>query len=377
MNAKHEKQHSAKSISRRDLLVTNATAFFAAGMQSPGPAQAQQNLPAQAVTFSSKDLTQRAIEHRAVEAAIWGMPIVSFDAMRQAFFRDAKAKYGDIIFWSKPGGWKLQCLTPNTSVRYVFSFINTSQAGPIVVELPGTAEAALNGTIIDPWQLPLTDVGIAGEDQGKGGKYLLLPRDHQGDVPAGYIVVPMKTYNGLVGARVIINSEDEASVRGALAYLRRIRIYPLSQSTAPPQSTFIDMADTLWDAIARFDDCFYASMARMVSEERVQPRDAEMIAMLRTLGIDRGKEFKPDEPTRAVLRGAAQEAHAWFMDRLVTVGELLAGQQMGCTGTPDSSEKPFHMGNRRHFGCRRAGHCIFQLLRTAKEPGRILPRHLL
>jgi hypothetical protein len=57
-------------------------------------------------------------------------------------------------------------------VRYAFSFINTSEAGPVVVELPATADAALNGTIIDAWQVPLTDVGIAGEDQGKGGKIL-------------------------------------------------------------------------------------------------------------------------------------------------------------------------------------------------------------
>jgi hypothetical protein len=45
------------------------------------------------------------------------MPIVNFDT---AFFRDAKATYGDIMFWSRPGSWKLQCLTPNTTVRYVF-----------------------------------------------------------------------------------------------------------------------------------------------------------------------------------------------------------------------------------------------------------------
>jgi hypothetical protein len=248
------------------------------------------------------------------------MPIVSFDAMRQAFFRDAKAKYGDIMFWSKPGGWKLQCLTPNTTVRYVFSFINTSQAGPVVLEIPATGDAVLNGTLIDAWQVPLTDVGIAGEDEGKGGKYLLLPPDHQGDVPAGYFAVPMKTYNGFAGLRVITKSEDEASVRGALAYLRLIRIYPLSQSAAPPQPSFIDMADTLWDALVRFDDSFYAGLSRMVSEEPVQPRDAEMTGMLRTLGIEKGKDFKPDQSTRAALNVAAQEAHAWFMDQLVTYG---------------------------------------------------------
>jgi hypothetical protein len=299
------KRRSTESISRRDLLVTGATAFAAAGMQGLAPttpALAQQNLSVRTVTLLSKELTRRAIERRAVEAAIWGMPIVSFDAMRQAFFRDAKATYGDVIFWSRPGSWKLQCLTPNTSLRYIFSFINTSQAGPVVVELPETAEAALNGTILDAWQLPLMDVGIAGEDQGKGGKYLLLPPDHQGDVPAGYIAAPLKTYNGLVGLRVIVKSEDEASVRGALTYLRRIRGYPLSKSTAPPQSTFIDMADTLWDALAQFDDSIYVSMARMVSEEPIQARDAEMVGMLSMLGIDKGRELSSSLTNQPALR---------------------------------------------------------------------------
>jgi hypothetical protein len=321
---KQQSQHSINRISRRDILVTSTSVLAAASLNNSAlitSAQAQSNEPVPMPTFSSEALSQRTIERRAVEAAIWGMPIVNFDAMRQAFFRDAKAAYGDIMFWSKPGGWKLQCLTPNTSVRYAFSFINTSEVGPVVVELPATADAALNGTIIDAWQVPLADVGIAGEDQGKGGKYLLLPPDHRGDMLPGYIAVPMKTSNGFVGLRVIIKSEDEATVRNALAYLRLIRIYPLSKSAAPPQSTFIDMADTIWDAVARFDDSYYASLARMVSEETVQPRDGAVIGMLRTLGIDKGKDFRPDESTRAALKAAAQEAHAWFMNRLVTYGE--------------------------------------------------------
>jgi len=121
----------------------------------------------------------------------------------------------------------------------------------------------------------------------------LLPPDHRGDVPPDYIAVPMKTSNGFVGLRVIIKGEDEATVRKALAFLRLIRIYPLSKSAAPPQSTFIDMADTVWDAVARFDDSFYESLARMVSEEPVQPHDAAIMGMLRTLGIDKGKISGP------------------------------------------------------------------------------------
>jgi hypothetical protein len=45
-------------------------------------------LSVQAQTYSSEQLARRTIERRAVEAAIWGMPIVAMDAIRQGFLRD-------------------------------------------------------------------------------------------------------------------------------------------------------------------------------------------------------------------------------------------------------------------------------------------------
>lgn len=276
---------------------------------------------ADAKSFTAEDLSNRTIERRAVEAAIWGMPVISFDVMRQAFFRDAKATYGDVMFWSKPGTWKLQCLTPNTSVRYIFSFTNTSQAGPVVVEVPPAGEAALMGTIMDAWQVPLTDVGLAGDDLGKGGKYLLLPPDFHGEPPAGYFAIPMKTYNGAVGLRLIVKSEDEDSVSKGLAFLKKIRIYPLNGAAAPPATKFVDMADTLWDVIPRFDESLYTNLTRILNEEPLQQQDAAIMGMIEVLGIEKGKAFKPDTATQLNLRTAAQEAHAWLMDRLVTFGQ--------------------------------------------------------
>jgi len=38
--------------------------------------------PAMAENFSAEQLAHRTVERRAVEAAIWGMPMVSVDAMR-------------------------------------------------------------------------------------------------------------------------------------------------------------------------------------------------------------------------------------------------------------------------------------------------------
>jgi hypothetical protein len=46
------------------------------------PAFAQSNPP-----FSSAQLTERTKYRRAVEAALWGMPIVAVDAIRQGCFR--------------------------------------------------------------------------------------------------------------------------------------------------------------------------------------------------------------------------------------------------------------------------------------------------
>ena len=111
-----------------------------------------------------------------------GAPLVGEDTVKQAYFRDGKANYNDIVWWPKGGGWKNQSPTPNVNTRYMYFFINTRQDGPVVVELPPAVPgASFYGTIEDAWYVPLTDIGF----EGKGGKYLVLPPDYKGDVPDG------------------------------------------------------------------------------------------------------------------------------------------------------------------------------------------------
>src|SRR5271166_5490849 len=113
--------------------------------------------------WTAAELEQRTIVRRAVEATIWGMPIASVDAMREAFFRDAGAKYDDILYFSKPADWKFQTTTPNASSLYVYFNFNTKD-GPVVLEFPAAVGAGLFGTLLDAWQTPLVDVGPKGED---------------------------------------------------------------------------------------------------------------------------------------------------------------------------------------------------------------------
>ena len=193
---------------------------------------------AHAQNFSSEELQRRTAERRAVDAAIWGMPIVSLDALRQAYFRDGKAKYGDIIWWPKGSTWKNQSLTPNTSLRYLYVFFNTKDDGPVVLDLPPAANgSSFLGTICDAWQMPLTDVGF----EGKGGKYLVLPPDYTGEVPAGYTPVRSKTYNTFAGIRSILSSNSQEDERKGDALVKQIKTYPLAKAGNPAAQRFVDM----------------------------------------------------------------------------------------------------------------------------------------
>jgi hypothetical protein len=268
-----------------------------------------------ATPLTSKELTSRTIHRRAVDAIIWGLPLVGEDAVKQAAFRDGKANYNDIVWWPKGGGWKNQSPTPNVNTRYMYFFINTKQDGPVVVELPPAIPgASFYGTIEDAWYVPLMDIGF----EGKGGKYLVLPPDYKGDVPDGYIPVRPATYNTMTLLRSILASLSEQDVQAGNDLVKQVRIYPLSKVANPPAQRLLDMTDVMYNGLIKYDETFFSSLSRVLNEETVQPRDLQMMGMLLPLGIEKGKEFKPTAATKALLKLAATEALAWLMDKATT-----------------------------------------------------------
>jgi hypothetical protein len=80
-------------------------------------------------TSAADDLTRRAIERRAIEAVIGGMPAVNFDLMLQAFV-GTKGAPNQVVYWSRLIDWKNQTLTPNPDTIYVMPFYDTKD-GPI------------------------------------------------------------------------------------------------------------------------------------------------------------------------------------------------------------------------------------------------------
>src|SRR6516162_11239817 len=154
----------------------------------------------------SADLARGTVERRALEAVIWGMPVVNFDLMYQAMVRETKGAFNQIVYWSRLPDWKNQTLTPNPDSIYLMPFINTKDVGPVVIEIPPADEGSINGTIMNVWQTPLEDVGPAGVDKGAGAMYLVLPPGYGEKAPDGYVALPSDTYQGYALLRSILNS---------------------------------------------------------------------------------------------------------------------------------------------------------------------------
>jgi hypothetical protein len=151
-------------------------------------------------------------------------------------------------------------------------------------------------------------------DKGKGGKYLILPPGYKEKVPDGYIALPSSTYTGFALLRSNLKSSSEADVAKAVAYGKRVKFYPLSQASNPPETKFVDAINVLFDSTIPYDVRFYEALDRFMQREPWIDRDRVMIDQLKTIGIEKGKPFKPDEKTKQVLNDAAREAYAWLDD---------------------------------------------------------------
>ena len=108
------------------------------------------------------------------------MPAASLAAIRKAARGFGPDNQTVTIFESLMDSRSLY-LTANTESIYAMAWLDLKN-GPIVVESPPNTL----GLVDDFWFRYVTDLGIAGPDKGKGGKFLFLPPDFTGTPPEGY-----------------------------------------------------------------------------------------------------------------------------------------------------------------------------------------------
>ena len=193
-------------------------------------------------------------------------------------------------------------LTGNDVTVYAFASLDLGVDGATVMEIP----PGMYGNANDAAFKYLTDFGATGPDKGKGGKYLFLPPGYRGKVPEGYFVMQSPGYRIWAMMRGFgeVGNGDQA----VQWFKERLKVYPLA--TGPRQHTVTNASGMGANTLPPEDASAFAMLNEIIQHEPSELFDQEQLGRLATLGIEKGKPFKPDTRMQKIFDQAAKQGVA-------------------------------------------------------------------
>ena len=243
---------------------------------------------------------------RGCQSFLRNITASSMYSFREGLRRDlGVTSASQIVVWEDQFDARSLLLTPNSETVYGLTYLDLKADGPTVCEVaPG-----MLGLVNDMWMREVTNIGPAGPDQGRGGRFLFVPPGYDGELPPyGFHVARPKTYGVwflLRGMRTPDGSSAEA-----IALQRQTKIYPLAEMDDPRETVVVNASGKDLDTIHPIDFRFFSDLATLVSEEHPEAIDAETAGMLATIGIAHGQPFEPDERMQRILAEAAKVGSA-------------------------------------------------------------------
>ncbi len=256
------------------------------------------------------DTTEKVYDYvdraRAVDVFINMMPAVSMYNIRQGQRDIGHTESNQIVIAEQMGDSKPLVLTWNNTSLYTWGFLDLKVDGPTVIEIPPD----VLGILDDMYFRYITDMGAAGPDKGKGGKYLVLPPGYDGDVPEdGYYVVQSRTYTVWNFMRGYVRD----SVKDAADNIKNnLKVYPLAQKDNPPKMEFLNMSGLAeYQTIPPNDFSFFEDLNAIIQEEPLDFIGPETRGQIAAIGIVKGQPFQPDGRMRRLLSEAADIGNAY------------------------------------------------------------------
>jgi hypothetical protein len=250
---------------------------------------------------SAQRLNDEMLFHRATQVVGWSLPAMTLWYMKKGSEAQFGAGSNVLVIWKDRLSPETIVSTPNSDVIYAMGYIDLKNDGPTVIEVPPKQQGILD----DFWHRPLTDVGYVGPDKGEGGKYLILPPDYKGETPEGYYTFKSPTYNVFVFWRAFLDKETGDATE-AVALMEQTRIYPLAEKDNPPEMRFPNGSGKPANMVFPRDYSYFEGLAEFVNAEAVDTEDWSMRGLMASLGIEKGKPFKPDARMKEILSAGAE-----------------------------------------------------------------------
>ena len=257
--------------------------------------------------YPSEETVQKVYDNldftRSMEVFLNGIPAASMQALIQGFTEVGVTELGKIGIFESLMDSKSLFLTPNTESVYTISHFDLKNGPIVVISPPNTL-----GMINDMYFRYVTDLGNAGPDKGKGGKFLVLPPDYTGEVPDGYFVVQSPTYQNIIFWRgFLVNGDPKPAVESIKA---NTNMYLLSEANNPPEPEFIDWSGKRFNTIHANDFTFYEELNEVIQYEPSEAFEPQILGLFKSIGIEKGKAFNPDERLKAILEDAVKVGNA-------------------------------------------------------------------
>ena len=254
---------------------------------------------------------------RGVETFLNGIPATSIEGLRRGFMdMGADAPHKVIVMEELLDSAPL-FLTGNTETVYAVTMLNLKRDGATVVVIPPGSGP---GTVDDAYFRFVIDMGFPGPDRGKGGKYLILPPDYEGDLdpPIGgmeaevdgekYFVAKSTSYVNLLILRgFLVDGKPDAATA---MFESGLKIYPLSQRDNPPKMEFINGSGAPFNTIHANNFEFYEELHTVIEREPVEMLEPHLRGIFASIGIEKGKPFAPDERMKKLLTEAVAIGNA-------------------------------------------------------------------
>ena len=253
-----------------------------------------QHLPDQATIdrlYAERDF------QRACQAYLWALPIVAYAQWQNQHETVFGARDGDIVKYLSVRD-KTGIITPNATTPYVLGFVNTARTGPAIIEVPA---GDIAGGLGDFWERNITDIGATGPDKGRGGRYLLLGpgQEPPPDVAHDY-VARSPTFNVFHAFRVLSTDPAESE-----RLMKGYKLYPAKDTAAPPPTRILTPDGRRWSGTQPNGMAYWQRLNEILQVEPVKEEDRLFMAMLKPLGLEKGKPFAPNAAqARALADGA-------------------------------------------------------------------------
>jgi len=262
---------------------------------------------------------------RGIDTFLKFIPACNIEGMRTGTASLGVSKYNEVIVMDKLMDSTSLFLTGNTDTVYASSFFNLKETGPLVVEIPAGAGP---GTVNDAFFRFVVDMGAPGPDRKKGGKYIILPPDYKGELKVTpnsfkdnstttakingkdtkvWIAKSRSYSNWMILRGFLVDGKPDAAAK---MWREKLKIYPLKDAANPKPMKFVTGSSKYFNTIHSNQYSYFEELNDVIQRELLSFIDPELRGIAASIGIVKGKEFKPDERMKKILTEAVKVGNA-------------------------------------------------------------------